>query len=318
MWYMFQKDEIATAWKKLTIGNLENLLEKSWNYVVLYKRSFVFFLCALLAIACFFHPWFDVISKIVVPIMVFIISLLMILRVFRQFQIQSQNLERQAENTQKQIAAEQFKNAIDHLGEDKQAVVLGGVHALHNLAVNFPEDYSKQVFEVLCSFLREATVDPLYQAKVKAKLKAEEKKPTNTEESQPSDGEEQKLDATSAPRKKLRQRKTTSLIVIQTIVDKLFRYKNPEESVYRDHKTEQYYKADLTGAFLPKVNLRHANLHGAKLEDANLQGADLSIANLQGADLSIANLQWAALVFANRKRQHYATFYEPGIARLSP
>ena len=82
-----------------------------------------------------------------------------------ELEIQRGQLHDQTENTKKQIAAEQFKNAIEHLGSQEQPVVLGGVHALHNLAMNFPEQYSQPVFEVLCSFIREATADPDYKPK---------------------------------------------------------------------------------------------------------------------------------------------------------
>lgn len=56
---------------------------------------------------------------------------------------------RQTDNSYRQIHAEQFKNAVEHLGNEKQAIVLGGVHAMHDLARN-NQAYRKQVFEVLC------------------------------------------------------------------------------------------------------------------------------------------------------------------------
>ena len=85
-------------------------------------------------------------------------------------------------------------------------------------------------------------------------------------------------------------------IVIQTIVDKLFRYKNPNESVYRNRETKEYYKANLSDAFLRGVDFRDTNLQGADLRNANLQRADLYKANLQGAYLKDAKLQGAYLI----------------------
>ena len=57
--------------------------------------------------------------------------------------------------------------------------------------------------------------------------------------------------------------------------------------------------ANLQGAFLVKAKLQGAhlvaaNLQEAMLEDANLQGADLGLAKLQGASLYYANLQGAS------------------------
>jgi hypothetical protein len=243
-------------------------------------------------------------------------------------------LERQTENTQKQIAAEQFKNAVDHLGNEKQSVVLGGVHALHNLATTFPEQYGKQVFEVLCSFIREETRKPEYQAKIEAMIES-------TDQTKVSSGETPTtwliLPNMSRPLIPMDSSKpATSLIVIQTIVDKLFR----ETFEYIDEKTgktkELYreYSVNLRGAYLreidfslkgrkylnwPKADLRNTDLQGAVLWEANLQGAELEKANLQetilleadlrgawlweadlqGADLLKANLQGARLIGAN-------------------
>jgi hypothetical protein len=48
-------------------------------------------------------------------------------------------------------------------------------------------------------------------------------------------------------------------------------------------------RANLSGAYLSRANLRGANLSGAYLSDANLRGANLSDANLSDARLSRAN-----------------------------
>jgi len=55
-------------------------------------------------------------------------------------------LQPQENIAKRQSTAEHFKNAIDHLGSEQQPVVLGGVHALHNLAVYDSDGYSQQVF----------------------------------------------------------------------------------------------------------------------------------------------------------------------------
>lgn len=195
-----------------------------------------------------------VISTIFVPI-VSVVGGLVVLGY--QWQAQSEILK-------SQYKAEQFKNAIDQLGSEKQAVVLGSVHALHNLAMTYPKDYSKPVFEILCSFVREETRKDEYKTK-----------------------------ETNAPS-----------IVIQTIVDKLFREKIELDEIDKEtgEKLQLYraYKANLSGAFLQgtdleEAKLREADLRDAKMQGAKLQGADLREAKLQRAIMDGANLQGAKL-----------------------
>ena|GEM_PF-3770738 len=239
-----------------------------------------------------------------------------------------ENTRKTLENSQKQITSEQFRNAIVHLGNAKQAVVLGGIHALHGLAVQNAE-YRQMVLEILCSFIREETSKLVYQNHVRDTL-AEEKKNDSlrlaADEPMKSSAIEQfysslDYDGTAGY--------TTSMIVIQTIIDKLFRSEVSRE-VYQE------YEADLSGAYLrgidfslshiPKVKFIKAKLQGVRFTGANLEetifeGADLSRANLQanlqktvfrkailqkanlrGADLKKADLEYAVLPHANLQK----------------
>ena len=237
--------QVKRWWKKYwdtKFTSLDKYLNKKWKYLVRHKNSFLFFgviIALVLLFSCTlpwiepgqeksqwtlwgmeqgrkepqWTPWGKVISSIVTPLVAFIITLLGLYRVLKQFQVQVDQVRGQAENHSKQMAAEQFKNAIDHLGNDNQAVVLGGVHALHNLAVTFKE-YRKQVFEVLCSFIREETRKPECQARALALIELIDKT--------------QKTNNTSEDTKQ-----ATSPIVIQTIVDKLFREEKSKE-IYKD------------------------------------------------------------------------------------
>jgi uncharacterized membrane protein YciS (DUF1049 family) len=103
---------------------------------------------------------------IVLTVLGIVVTVLGLAWTIVQVEFMRDQLASQADNARKQIAAEQFKNAIEHLGSEKQTVVLGGVHALHNLAMNFPDDYSQPVFEVLCSFIHEETIKSEYQKQV--------------------------------------------------------------------------------------------------------------------------------------------------------
>ena len=312
MMYVFKEGEIATAYKKLMTW----LKETVFPQIRLGYKTFVAFIrrhwkplvisgAILIAVALFVNlitntlpwveqeqegprwtPWGEVISKIVTPFLAFIITLLGLYRIFKQFQIQVNQVKDQAENSRKQIAAEQFKNAIDHLGDEKHAIVLGGVHALHNLARNYPKEYSQQVFEVLCSFVREETTKPEYQRKVLEAIDSYDKK-------------QAALQASSLPTQTNQTVQGASLIVIQTIVDKLF----------RDEKSREFYQMydiNLSGAFLRGVNFYYAHLQKkaglSDLEKADLQGVVLACANLQGAWLHCTNLRGANLGGANLQK----------------
>ena len=47
-----------------------------------------------------------------------------------------------------------FSNAVGHLGNDKSSVILGGTHALHEIAVE-NKNYRKIVHNLFCSYIRE-------------------------------------------------------------------------------------------------------------------------------------------------------------------
>jgi hypothetical protein len=64
-------------------------------------------------------------------------------------------------------------------------------------------------------------------------------------------------------------------------------------------KKEPSKQVDLIGAYLPKVDLRGANLNEANLSEAMLSEANLSKAKLSGADLTRVNLSEANLDRAN-------------------
>jgi len=273
------------------LTNLDMNLSEKWRFIDQHKNSFIFFVAIIVGIifagfilVAWFKTTFIEFSTIVGAILAFIISFMTLVRMFRQFhnqakqiETQAKHLERQAVNDQKKIAVEQFKNAIENLGNKNQAIVLGGVHALHNLAMTFPKEYSKQVLEVLCSFIRAETTRSEHKERLISYL--ESIKPSISQVTP--------------------QKPVAPLIVIQTIVDKLFREKieldeinektGEKRILYRNHM------ADLSGAFLRGVDFWNANLSGTRLWQTDLHGVRLWKANLQGASLWDANLHRANL-----------------------
>ncbi|MCA1920129.1 MAG: hypothetical protein LDL38_12065, partial [Flavobacterium piscis] len=51
----------------------------------------------------------------------------------------------QLELSRKSQIDERFKNAVEHLGSDKEPIILGGVAVLHQIAIENPLDYSEVV-----------------------------------------------------------------------------------------------------------------------------------------------------------------------------
>lgn len=52
---------------------------------------------------------------------------------------------------------ERFKNAIEHLGSDKEPIILGGIAELHQIAKENRNKYAEVVFNILCSYIRTGT-----------------------------------------------------------------------------------------------------------------------------------------------------------------
>lgn len=64
------------------------------------------------------------------------------------------NQSDQLELTRKGQVDERFKNAVEHLGIDKEPIVLGGIVELHQIAKENKEKYAAVVFNILTSYLR--------------------------------------------------------------------------------------------------------------------------------------------------------------------
>ncbi len=56
--------------------------------------------------------------------------------------------------TRKAQTDERFKNAVEHLGQSEQPIILGGVSELIQIAKEAAVEYSEIVFNILCSYVR--------------------------------------------------------------------------------------------------------------------------------------------------------------------
>ena len=171
----------------------------------------------------------------------------------------------QNKNSIKSERNERFKNAIEQLGNDKNAMVLGGIYTLHRIAKE-DKNYRENIFNILCSFVRDITTTESYQQKY-----------------------------TNAPSEP-----------IQTILNILCLNKNDSQiycSHKNKLKINFYnaylYNANLEGVNLTDADLRLVNISSARLMNANLTNADLRSAHFIFTDLTASNLMNANLANAH-------------------
>lgn len=67
------------------------------------------------------------------------------------------NQEEQLRLTLKSQIDDRFKNAIEHLGDDKEPIILGGVAELNQIVKEDSNKYAEVVFNILCSYIRSET-----------------------------------------------------------------------------------------------------------------------------------------------------------------
>ena len=160
--------------------------------------------------------------------------------------------------TEDGLRQERLKNAIEHLGNEKESMRWGGAYELFHLAKDSKE-LRQTVLDLLCLHIRQTTGEKKYR-------KAHESKPSE---------EVQSL--------------LTLLFVQEPEV-----FKGCDINL----QGSWLNGADLVKAHLKKAVLIEAHLQGVFLNRARLQGASLSMAYLQGAFLSMAYLQSASLNLA--------------------
>ena len=178
-------------------------------------------------------------------------------------------MEDTASHTEQGLRQERLKNAIEHLGHEKDSVRLGGAYELFHLAED-NKDLKKTAFDMLCLHIRQTTGEDEYQKKHKYK---------------PSEEVQSLL---------------TLLFVQEHEVFKDLQI-NLQGSWLNgaDLREARLEKAILTEGHLQGANLSWAHLQGADLHRARLQGIFLIQAHLQGANLSWAHLQGAHLIQAH-------------------
>ena len=164
------------------------------------------------------------------------------------------------ENTEQGQRQERLKNAIEHLGHERDSVRLGGAYELFHLAKDAKEDVKElrqTVLDILCAHIRQTTGEKEYQEKHKSKPSEE----------------------------------------VQGLLTLLFVQEHEIfKSLQINLQGSWLNGANLRNARLAKAVLSGAHLQGATLSGSRLQEADLSWAHLQGADLRKVQLSGADLM----------------------
>lgn len=78
----------------------------------------------------------------------------------KSVKLQSEAIDKQGQQIQLSVKSqidERFSNAIEHLGSDKEPVLLGGIAELHQIAKENQNNYAEVVFNILCSYIRSNT-----------------------------------------------------------------------------------------------------------------------------------------------------------------
>ncbi len=187
---------------------------------------------------------------------------------------------------------ERFRNAIEHLGHEKDSVRLGGAYELFHLAQD-TEDLRQTVLDVLCAHIRQTTGEYEYQNQKKYKVPEDA-----SYVSEPSEEVQSLLNLLFVQEHDVFKGLSADLRGSRMMGADL-RIARLESAVLVGVDLQE---ADLTRANLQGANLTEAQLQGANLDAANLQGANLTRANLQGVDLKGANLQGVDLKGANLQR----------------
>ena len=160
---------------------------------------------------------------------------------------------------------DRLKNAIEHLGHDKESVRLGGAYELFHLAKE-SEEMRESVFDILCAHIRRTTGENKYR---------------ETYESKPSEEVQSLLDLLFVKDPEVFKGLYTDLSGTWLNGSRL--------------ATAYLVYASLNDAYLQGAYLVEAHLQGALLDDAHLQRASFDHADLQGASFDGAHLQGTIL-----------------------
>ena len=199
---------------------------------------------------------------------------------------QDKQLIKQTEQIELQSQSQRdsrFSKGVELLGNANESARTGAAYSLFFLAKDYPEEFAKPVFEILCSHVRSITNTEEYKEK-------NSKHPSNEIQSILDllfrddqskiifDGLKANLAYSCLIGADLSDANLVEADLFETVLSKAYLYK------------VNLSKADASRADLSKINARQSNLSETDLSGTNLSGSDLVEANLSQANLFHADL----------------------------
>jgi hypothetical protein len=188
---------------------------------------------------------------------------------------------------------ERFNKAIDHLGEEKLEVRLGGIYALARIARDSSKDHWP-VMQILCAYVRSRT-----RTRDSLQLGTDVQAVLDIlgDRSYEFETEVQHLDLTGID--------VAGANLRSAFLDHSRLDGSNLEGV--DFMRASLRQVDFRGARLQRAHLREACLDGANFVASDLRDASLRMATLRNTNLLGANLQGATLIGADLSRALYVT-----------
>ena len=190
------------------------------------------------------------------------------------------------QHTEQGQQQERFRNAIEHLGHEKDSVRLGGAYELFHLAQD-TEELRQTVLDILCAHIRQTTGEKEYQEKYKSKPSEEVQSLLNllfVQEPAVFKGLSADLQGSWLKGVVLKRARLENAILVGVQLQRA------------DLRVVQLQRADLSEAKMQEATLRGVQLQRATFWAAQLQGAILSGVQLQGATFRGVKMQGAMLL----------------------
>jgi len=225
-----------------------------------------------------------------------------------QNQKRTKNQEEQLEKQQAQIELQRksqcdsrFSKGIELLGNENESVRTGAAYSLCFLAKDFSDEFSKPVFDILCSHIRTLTTSEDYLKKhstvsnevqtiLNLLFKGIDGNNTTSFSNYKADLRGAHLEGAH-----LKEAKLIYAYLQRAHLKRAF-------LVGANLEAAELGEADLVGACLAEANLTYTNLMEANLQETNLRGTSLDTTFLMKADLSKAYIYPSMRPFLEKQR----------------
>lgn len=192
----------------------------------------------------------------------------------KQIEIQGLQIDKiteQNELIRKGKIDDRFKNAIEHLGSEKPAIALGGIHTLHRLTEE-EDSYCPVVFDILCSFMREKS----FQIKRFSQYSKKQWKSVKIQ------------------------------VEFQTIIELLFRKGDSTGCNYSHFAANlngvKCYKADFSNVQLFYPKIIDAQLVGSNFSKATFEHSELCRTNMRNSNFNFSRFDYSDFSSVNLRK----------------